>query len=220
MPRRAGGNTDIILKQHGAIGVLLNELSNRRGPGKQVSHGDMSVIPSISPSDRAARLSADKPQELAFRALVRTMGLLDRVMQPYFAQFGISGTKWGALRALHRAEAEGHAGLRMTELSERLLVRPPSVTGVVDRLERDGLVARDAALEDLRAKLVRLTAKGRRLVEQVLAGHAGQIAEFMSGLKSAEQVELMRLLERLSGHLEIVAERAERGEGSAAAQAE
>jgi DNA-binding MarR family transcriptional regulator len=93
------------------------------------------------------------------------------------------------------------------------------VTGVVDRLERDGLVARDPAAEDLRAKEVRLTSKGRRLVEQVLAGHSGQIAELMSGLKSAEQADLMRLLERLSSHLEIVADRVERGEDSAAARA-
>src|SRR4051794_27085835 len=96
------------------------------------------------------------------RALVRTFGLLERVMQPYFAQFGITGSQWGILRTLTRAEHDGQAGLRPTDLSARLLVRPPSVTGALDRMERAGLVARDASTSDLRAKKVRLTTLGRQ----------------------------------------------------------
>ena len=161
----------------------------------------MASLSSVSPSSRGSR-SHDRPQELAFRALVRTLGLVERVMQPYFARFGISGTKWGALRTLHRAESNGEGGLRMTELSDRLLVRPPSVTGVVDRLEREGLVERDPAPDDLRAKRVRLTAKGRRLVEQVMAVHADQIDRVLGGLSAAEQAELHRLLDRVSSHLD------------------
>src|SRR5438876_8536905 len=109
------------------------------------------------------------------RQLVRTFGLLEKVMRPYFARFGISGSQWGVLRTLHRAELEGLTGLRLTDLSDRLLIRPPSVTGIVDRLERVGLVLRDGSPEDLRAKLVRLTDKGRQLVGQVLAVHGEQI---------------------------------------------
>ena len=83
-----------------------------------------------------------QPTDHAFRELIRVFGLAERVMQPYFAQFGISGAQWGVLRNLHRAEQEGLAGLRLTELSERLLVRPASVTGVIDRLEKAGFVRR------------------------------------------------------------------------------
>src|SRR5947207_13806955 len=95
------------------------------------------------------------------RELIRTFGLIERVMQPYFARFGISGSQWGVLRNLHRASTEGLPGLRLTDLSERLLIRPPSVTGVVDRLERAGLVVRDSSPTDLRVKQVALTDKGR-----------------------------------------------------------
>src|SRR5919108_5259971 len=93
--------------------------------------------------------AVSRPAEGAFRELLRVLGLLERVMQPYFAQFGISGSQWGVLRNLHRAEEEGLPGLRLTELSDRLLVRPPSVTGAVDRLVRAGLVAREASVSDL-----------------------------------------------------------------------
>jgi DNA-binding MarR family transcriptional regulator len=134
--------------------------------------------------------------------MLRTIGLLERVMQPHFARFGITGSQWGVLRNLHRAEAEGHPALRLTDLSERLLIRPPSVTGVVDRLERAGLVARGDSPTDLRAKQVALTPRGRQLVERVLAVHGSQIEAVMAGLAPAEQAELHRLLGRLEEHLD------------------
>src|SRR6266446_6534035 len=112
-----------------------------------------------------ARPVAARVSEQSLRSFVRVLGLLERVMQPYFARFGISGSQWGVLRNLGRAETEGLPGLRLTDLSERLLIRPPSVTGVVDRLERGGLVVRDGSPFDMRAKQVALTAKGRELVE-------------------------------------------------------
>ena len=145
-----------------------------------------------------------QPAEGAFRELLRVLGLLERVMQPYFAQFGISGSQWGVLRNLHRAEQEGLPGLRLTDLSDRLLIRPPSVTGVVDRLERAGLVVRDGSPFDMRAKQVALTAKGRELVERILAVHGQQIDTILGVLKPAEQTELHRLLTRLEQHLEGV----------------
>jgi DNA-binding MarR family transcriptional regulator len=145
--------------------------------------------------------ASHQPTDNAFRELIRVFGLVERIMQPYFAQFGISGAQWSVLRNLHRAEQEGHAGLRLTDLSERLLVRPPSVTGVVDRLEKVGLVTRDGVPEDLRAKQVVLTDKGRRILERVLAAHQGQLDAVMSGLSRAEQDELHRLLGKLGRHL-------------------
>src|SRR6266852_1954160 len=140
---------------------------------------------------------AVRPAEGAFRELLRVLGLLERVMQPYFARFGISGSQWGVLRNLHRAEQEGLPGLRLTDLSERLLIRPPSVTGVVDRLERGGLVVRGSSPTDLRAKRVSLTPQGRRLIDRVLQNHGRQLERVMGGLTGEEQAELHRLLTRL-----------------------
>jgi MarR family transcriptional regulator, negative regulator of the multidrug operon emrRAB len=159
-------------------------------------------VPNITSAAGQLALTSDRPQERAFRSLVRTIGLLDRAMQPHFAAFGISGSQWAALRALYRAEAEAEPGLRVTELSERLLIRPPSVTGVLDRLERAGLVTRGAEADDLRAKCVRLTPKGRRLVEQVMTVHGDHIERVLGGLNAEDCVELNRLVDRLSEHLE------------------
>jgi DNA-binding MarR family transcriptional regulator len=147
--------------------------------------------------------SSGRPTENALREFVRVVGLLERVMQPYFARFGISGSQWGLLRTLYRTEQEGgQTGLRLTDLSDRLLIRPPSVSGAVDRLERAGLVVRDSSAADHRAKLVGLTDKGRALIERVLAVHEKQISSVLGGLSSQEQAEFHRLLGRFGQHLE------------------
>jgi DNA-binding MarR family transcriptional regulator len=142
----------------------------------------------------------------AFRELLRTYGLVERIMQPYFGRYGISGSQWGVLRNLHRSQLQGAAGLRASDLSERLLIRPPSVTGVLDRLERAGLVSRRADPADQRAKLVRLTAAGRLLVERVLAAHGRQIETVLAGLSERDQGRLQHLLARLGQHLENLLE--------------
>jgi DNA-binding MarR family transcriptional regulator len=146
--------------------------------------------------------AADSSAALAFRELLRTYGLLERRMLPYFARFGISGSGWGVLRNLQRAEDEGKSGLRLSELSERMLIRPPSVTGVVDRLERDGLVARRGDPTDQRAKRVGLTRAGRQLIERVSVGHQRKIESILAGLSQKEQTQLRDLLIRLRQRLE------------------
>jgi DNA-binding MarR family transcriptional regulator len=156
------------------------------------------------PADKAPVISPPTapPKENAVRQLIRTFGLLERVMQAYFARFGISGSQWGVLRNLHRAEQEGLSGLRLTDLGNRLLISPPSVTGVVDRLVRAGLVVRSGSPTDLRAKRVGLTREGRQLVDRVLQVHENQIDTVLGPLAEDEREELQRLLAKLGQHLQ------------------
>ena len=163
---------------------------------------------SISPTRTAATKSQEEPAtpEQTFRALLRTLGLLKRVMEPYFARFGISGSQWAVLRTLLRAEAEGRKQLRLTDLGSRLLIRPPSVTGVVDRLQRMGFVARVASATDQRAKYVTLTPAGRKLLRRVLQNHPAQVRSVLSGLKEDQRDQLHGLLEQLGAHLETLAQ--------------
>lgn len=137
----------------------------------------------------------------AFRAVIRVYGLLGRIMQPYFHGLGISGSQWSVLRALVRVEQEGREGLRMVELGDRLLIRPPSISGLVGRLQKSGLVWRYLPKCDLRCKEVRLTPKGRDLVDKILKTHRNQIRYLMCGLNSGERQELLTLLEKLGNHL-------------------
>ena len=150
-----------------------------------------------------------RAEESAFRSLVRTYGLLKRVMEPYFARFGISGSQWSVLRTLHRCGEDGQHELRLSDLGNKLIVRPASVTGVVDRLQRMGLVDRVTAPDDQRVKHVSLTQRGDDLVRKVLEHHPRQIGAVLGGLSEPEQGELGRLLDRLEPHLRQMADQHE-----------
>lgn len=143
---------------------------------------------------------------LTCRELVRTFGLFERVMQPYFAGFGISGSQWGVLRHLSIAERQGLAGLRGADLSERLLIRPPSVTGVIERLLKSRLVERVESPGDQRARPVRLTARGRRLVARIQSAHVGQMTAVAGGLSPAKQQKLRSLLAEMGRRLHSMVE--------------
>lgn len=140
--------------------------------------------------------NASETPELAFRAFIRAFGLVRSQMDSYFAQFGISGAQWGILRQLHRAEGEGKPGLNLTELVERQLLRPPSITSVVNRLVRLGLVARRIASWDQRVREISLTAAGRRLVTRVLEVHPRQIRRMLACFDEADQQQLHRLMDQ------------------------
>jgi DNA-binding MarR family transcriptional regulator len=142
--------------------------------------------------------------ESVFHALLRTWGLLRQVQDPYFARFGISASQWGILRVLQRAELKGETALPLKAVSERLLIQPPSVTGVVDRLERHGFVRRRLSAADMRVRHLRLTPQGRGLLARVLEGHAERIQSLFTTLQPGEQETILGLLQRLGAHWETL----------------
>ena len=86
------------------------------------------------------------------------------------------------------------AGMKLGELSQRLMVSNGNITGLVDRLVTQGLLDRQPAPNDRRAQLVRLTAEGRRSFRAMAAEHERWIADFFADLAPAEQATLMKLL--------------------------
>src|SRR6185503_1455026 len=90
------------------------------------------------------------------------------------------------------AQLERHpAGLKMNELSRRLMVTGGNVTGIVDQLVREGLVERSADA-DRRAFRVRLTRAGERAFGEMARAHEQWIAELLAGLTRREHVDLFR----------------------------
>lgn len=134
-----------------------------------------------------------------------SFGLLRRVMDPFFARYGLSGAQWGVLRTLDRAEREGSSELHLNELGDRLLVRSPTVTHVIERLRRAGLVTRRASAKDLRAKRVALTAAGRQRVAEIVVAHDLQVQAVLAPLDAPEQAQLAVLLRKLTNHWQTLA---------------
>lgn len=76
-------------------------------------------------------------------------------------EFGVTTQQWSVLGALSRPQAA--SGMSVNELSRYLLVSRQNLSGLLTRLERDGLVERVTGEEDRRSRKVRLTPKGEAL---------------------------------------------------------
>ena len=140
--------------------------------------------------------------EQAFRAFMKASTMARNLMTPHFARFGITGAQWAVLRALQRAEVEGLDGLHPSSLGQRLLVKKPSVTGVVERLRQAGWVVSKDDEKDHRSKKISLTPEGRRLMRRVLKHHPVQQQRLLGCLSPSEQRQLERLSQKLAVHYE------------------
>ncbi len=85
-------------------------------------------------------------------------------------------------------------GLKMGELSKRLLVTGANVTGITDQLVGEGLVRREPIEGDRRAFSVRLTPKGKRVFETMAAAHERWVIELMAGMNDSKRNALYSLL--------------------------
>jgi DNA-binding MarR family transcriptional regulator len=99
------------------------------------------------------------------------------------------------------ANLERDDGQTLAALSRRMLVTAGNLTGLVDRAERDGVVKRRADPRDRRLSRVFLTARGRRLITQILPLHGDHVGELLAGLDAGERRELRRLLGKLRDSL-------------------
>src|SRR5438046_2128337 len=99
----------------------------------------------------------------------RAAALLDRGMNANFARYGLNRTDWDALASLRRAGSPCQRS--PTDLYRALMRTSGGITHIVDRLERDGLVERIPDPADRRGLLVRLTRKGRALVDRAAPTH-------------------------------------------------
>jgi DNA-binding MarR family transcriptional regulator len=92
-------------------------------------------------------------------------------------------------------------GLRMSELSKRLMVSGGNVTGITDQLEREGLVARTLDRGDRRAIAVKLTEAGLKRFRVMAAQHEQWIIELLTGVSQENKQCMMGVLQKLKMHL-------------------
>jgi DNA-binding MarR family transcriptional regulator len=85
----------------------------------------------------------------------------------------------------------------MNELARLLELDKSSVTGLVDRAERRGLVARTPAPRDGRSVIVELTDEGRVIVTRAAASFAEEVGELLGRLTPSARATLSQLIERV-----------------------
>lgn len=136
--------------------------------------------------------ATDDPPLAAFRQLMQAAVRGKRALGPLLNQAGLTGAQF---HTLVRIPEEG---IPVTKLAAKARSDPGNASGVIDRLEREGLVERRAAAHDRRVVLVRLTAAGRQRVEQLWPAFRRRVQRIMAPLDDAELSRLGRLLEQLA----------------------
>jgi DNA-binding MarR family transcriptional regulator len=153
-----------------------------------------------SPSvDSETRATAD--DHMALRLWLRLLACTNLIEAPLRTrlrtQFDGSLPRFDLMAQLDRHPE----GLKMRELSRRLMVTGGNVTGLTDKLVAEGLVERREDPSDRRAYTVRLTAEGKRQFRAMARAHEGWIVELFGGLDGKQQAALFELLGELKQSL-------------------
>jgi DNA-binding MarR family transcriptional regulator len=135
-----------------------------------------------------------------FLNLLRAGDEAFRVVEAHLARHEITQGRFGVLMALmsnRNPAAANSRALSPAELADHTGVTRATITGLVDTLERDGLVLRTPDPEDRRMLSVALTDRGEKLLRTILPPHFRQMAWLMEPLSEGDRKTLVRLLTKV-----------------------
>ena len=136
-----------------------------------------------------------------FLHLLRAGDEAFRSVEEHLAKHEISQGRFGVLMALwgheRRAGAGVAAGMTPAELADHTAVTRATITGLVDTLERAGLVKRTPHHEDRRMMSVELTARGRDRLNDIMPEHFRRMAWLMDPLSEEDRTVFVRLLSKV-----------------------
>jgi DNA-binding MarR family transcriptional regulator len=113
---------------------------------------------------------------LWLKLLATTKLISQEIRRRLRSEFGATLPQFDLLAQLYREPA----GLRLGELSKRTMVTNGNITGLVERLEADGLVIRETPGGDRRVTVARLTDTGRTSFAEMAEAHEGWIRDMMA----------------------------------------
>ena len=147
---------------------------------------------SAAPVDAETRLHDDHHISLRLwlRLLSCTNQVEARIRQSLQTRFGTTLPRFDLMAQLERSPE----GLKMSVLSQRMMVTGGNVTGITDGLEKEGLVVREVDTADRRAFRVKLTPEGRRQFARMASEHEQWVIDLFGGLSARQKRELMELL--------------------------
>ena len=124
--------------------------------------------------------------------LARCHHAVSHIAERSIRDTGLGLTDFAALEALLNK-----GPLSITEIQSKVPLALGSMTAAVDRLEKKGLILRTPSPDDRRAKILKLSPKGRSVVEAAFTRHAADLETVMAVLNQREKRQLHGLLKRV-----------------------
>ena len=147
------------------------------------------------------RVDENHPGYRALMELLRTADTVWNASRVFFERWDLSPSQFNVLNLLHL----NPGGLSQTDLSRQLIMHRSNLTGLVDRLEKRGLVARREVATDRRAYSVVLTAAGAGLLRDILPRYYQDAARVWDRLSSRRAAELIADLQQVAENAEQIA---------------
>ena len=124
--------------------------------------------------------------------LARTARSMKRALEARLSQHEITATQYIVLLLLQEQD-----GISLSELGHRLHFDNPTITGIIDRMERDGFVERRRIANDRRVINIFMTQNGHELIKDNLA-IADEIDKLaMNGITARQKVGFLKVLDRI-----------------------
>lgn len=132
-----------------------------------------------------------------YHALLELLGASEAVWNAsriFFGRWELSPSQFNVLNLLHNQPG----GMTQAELSRALITHRSNVTGLVDRLEKRGLLRRNPVAGDRRAHQVGLTVTGRRLLAEILPEYHEHAAAALATLTPPQVMQLRKHLAQIN----------------------
>jgi DNA-binding MarR family transcriptional regulator len=99
---------------------------------------------------------------------------------------------------------ETFGDLSLSDLSDRIRSQNSTVTGIIDRMEREGLVVRERSSEDRRVVHIQLTEKGARIAREIPVEPMEMFRAALGTLTGTEARELLRILTKIARRVQVI----------------
>jgi DNA-binding MarR family transcriptional regulator len=127
-----------------------------------------------------------------------------RITKELARRANLTGPQLNVLKML-----EGVGDLSLSELSDRIRAQNSTVTGIIDRMEREDLVVRARSTEDRRVVHIKLTEKGRRIAKEIDVEPWEILRSALEGLSANETRELMKILTKIAKRVQAIVKKEE-----------
>jgi DNA-binding MarR family transcriptional regulator len=144
------------------------------------------------PAPYAPNVAAQAPFLGALRELVRSYQAFAAHSEAFVRDHDLTPAQFDVVATLGNTP-----GIAMGELGERTLITKGTLTGVIDRLEKKGLVRREVPPDNRRSVIVCLTPQGETVFQQVFPAHIADLKLRFETLNPSELELLEVLLHRL-----------------------
>ncbi|APR87909.1 Transcriptional regulator, MarR family protein [Minicystis rosea] len=111
-------------------------------------------------------------------------------------EVGLTGPQLTVIKLLETFE-----NLSLSSLSERIRAQNSTVTGIIDRMEREGLVRRERSTTDRRVVHIRLSDKGQKLARQIQVEPMEIFRAALGSLSPSDLKDLLRIMNKLQRHV-------------------